>query len=60
MSADDEVFARLKRIRQLWRELRQTPKTSSRYSVLVKEIRAESSAYSALVDAQGQKKTGPK
>jgi hypothetical protein len=58
MSPYDEVYARLKRIRALWRELQRTPKSSSRYDVLIKEIHAESSAYSALVNAQGQKKTG--
>jgi hypothetical protein len=56
MSPYDEVYARLKRIRALWRELQRTPRTSSRYKMLMKEIRAESSAYSALVNVQEQKK----
>jgi hypothetical protein len=58
MSPYDEVYARLERIKQLWVELQRTPPHSSKYEVLVGEIRAESLAYLALVDAQKQKKPG--
>ena len=58
MSPYDEVYARLERIKQLWVELQRTTSNSGRYEVLIGEIRAESLAYLALVDAQKQKKTG--
>jgi hypothetical protein len=58
MSPYDEVYSRLERIKQLWIQLQGTPPHSSKYEVLVGEIRAESLAYLALVDPQKQKKTG--
>ena len=58
MSPYDEVYARLERIKQLWVELQHTLPHSGRYDELFGEIRAESLAYLALVDAQKQKKTG--
>jgi hypothetical protein len=52
MSSTPDVFARLDRIKELWRELERTRRTSSRYEELVGEIRAESLAYQALLIEQ--------
>lgn len=52
MSPYDEVYARLERIRELWRELQRTPADSRRYKALVEEVHTESVAYLALVEAQ--------
>jgi len=46
-----QVYARLDRVKALWREIAQTPKTSARYSELTREIRVEALAYRAGVDA---------
>ena len=53
MSSKPDVFARLDRIKELWRELERTRRTSPRYEELVVEIRAESLAYQALLIEQG-------
>jgi hypothetical protein len=53
MSSKPDVFARLDRIKELWRELERTRRTSPRYEELVGEIRAESLAYQALLIEQG-------
>ena len=52
MSAYDEVYARLEHIKELWRELQKTPRSSPAYDELIEKIRAESVAYLALVDEQ--------
>src|ERR1700730_8734465 len=52
MSSKPDVFARLDRIKELWRELEGTRRTSPRYEELVGEIRAESLAYQALLIEQ--------
>jgi hypothetical protein len=52
MSPYNEAQARLNRLAELWKELKRTPKESRAYEALVKQIRAESDAYNALVDAQ--------
>ena len=52
MSSKPDVFARLDRIKELWRELEGTRQTSPRYEELVGEIRAESLAYQALLTEQ--------
>ena len=46
-----QVYARLDRVKALWREIAQTPKTSARYSELAREIRVEALAYRAGLDA---------
>jgi hypothetical protein len=52
MSPYDEVYARIERIKELWRELQRTPRTSPTYGRLIEKIRTESAAYLSLVDAQ--------
>jgi hypothetical protein len=52
MSSKPDVFARLDRIKELWRELERTRRTLPRYEELVAEIRAESLAYQALLTEQ--------
>jgi hypothetical protein len=52
MSSKPDVFARLDRIKELWRELERTRRTSPRYEELVGEIRVESLAYQALLIEQ--------
>jgi hypothetical protein len=52
MSSKPDVFARLDRIKELWRELERMRRTSPRYEELVAEIRAESLAYQALLIEQ--------
>jgi hypothetical protein len=52
MGAKPDVFARLDRIKALWRELERTRRTSARYEELIGEIRTESVAYQALLAEQ--------
>jgi hypothetical protein len=52
VSLHTEVYARLERIRELWRELERTRPTSGRYDALVEKIRTESSAYLTLLQTQ--------
>ena len=52
MSPYNEVYARIERIKELWRELQRTPRTSPTYGQLIEKIRTESVAYLSLVDAQ--------
>ncbi len=47
-----EAQARLDRLAALWRELKRAPKRSGACEALVRQIRAESDAYNALVDAK--------
>jgi hypothetical protein len=51
MSPYNEAEARLGRLVALWRQLKHAPTGSQAYEALVKQIRAESDAYKALVDA---------
>jgi len=51
MSPYDEVYARIERIKELWRELQRTPRASPTYGELIEKIRTESVAYLSLVDA---------
>lgn len=48
----NEGQARLDRLAPLWRELKRAPKGSGACEAMVKQIRAESDTYSAIVDAQ--------
>lgn len=52
MSSQPDVFARLDRIKALWRELERTRPTLPRYEELIAEIHAESLAYQALLTEQ--------
>jgi hypothetical protein len=52
MSSKPDVFARLDRIKELWRELERTRLTSPRYEELIEKIRTESLAYQALLTEQ--------
>jgi hypothetical protein len=52
MSSKPDVFARLDRIKELWRELERTRQTSPRYDELVDAIHAESLAYQTLLTEQ--------
>jgi hypothetical protein len=52
MNSEPDVFARLDRIKELWRELERTRLTSPRYEELVGQIRAASLAYQALLTGQ--------
>jgi len=56
-----QLYARLDRVKTLWREIAQTPKTSARYKELAREIRVEALAYRAGVDAGMEQRadTGP-
>jgi hypothetical protein len=54
MSTRPDVYARLDRIKELWRELERTRRTSPRYNELVGEIHAESLAYQALLAEQDE------
>ena len=44
------MFARLERVKALWREISQTPQTSARYKALADAIRVEALAYRAGVN----------
>jgi hypothetical protein len=55
MRLHTDVYARLERIKELWRELERTRQTSSRYDVLVEMIRRESSAYLTLLETQPER-----
>jgi TnpA family transposase len=50
MRSDANVHTRLASIKELWRELGRTPRSSPTYEVLMEKIRAESLAYQALLD----------
>ena len=51
MSPYNEVQAQLGRLLALWGELKRAHAGSEAYEALVKQIRVESEAYKALVDA---------
>jgi hypothetical protein len=52
MSSQNEITARLERIKGLWLELEQIKPTMPMYKELMKEIHAESLVYQALLNAQ--------
>jgi hypothetical protein len=54
MTGKPDVYARLDRIKELWRELERTRRTSPRYEELVAEIHSESLAYQALLTEQDE------
>jgi hypothetical protein len=51
MNPPRDVYARLDRVKKLWVDIAATPKGSPKHNRLVEEIRAESFAYLADVDA---------
>jgi hypothetical protein len=51
MTPGYQVYARLERVKVLLKEIAQTPKHSSRYTELTREIRVEALAYRAGVYA---------
>jgi hypothetical protein len=51
MNPHQYVYARLERVKALWKELSTTSKTSARCRVVTDEIRAEALAYRTGVDA---------
>ena len=53
----DRISASLERIKALWRQLEHAKQGSPEYEALAKQIRAESDAYNALLEA---KKSPPK
>ena len=54
MGAKPDVFARLDRIKELWRELERTRRTSPRYEELIGAIHTESLAYQTLLAEQDE------
>jgi hypothetical protein len=46
----NRVFDILERIRALWKQLRETRRGTSEYEALLKQIRALSAEYQALID----------
>ena len=48
----DRVFASLERIKALWQQLERAKADSPEYKKVAKQIRAESDAYSALIEAR--------
>jgi hypothetical protein len=52
--ARPDVYDRLDRIKELWRELERTRPTAPRYQALIGEIHAESLAYQALLAEQDE------
>jgi len=52
MSVKPDVYARLDRIKELWRELERTRRRTPRYDELIGEIHSESLAYQSLLAEQ--------
>jgi hypothetical protein len=52
MTGHEEIFARLDRLRSLWRALERLPGTSRHYEVLADEIHVESVTCLELIRAQ--------
>ena len=48
----DRVYASLERLRELWKQLERAKPGSPEYQKITKQIRAESDAYNALIDAE--------
>jgi hypothetical protein len=59
MSPYDEVYARIERIKELWRELQRTPRKSPSHRELMGKIRTESAAYLSLIDGQAGRIPAP-
>ena len=47
----ERIYDRLDRIRALWKKLELTKPNTSEYDAIMKQIRALSDEYSALIDA---------
>lgn len=48
----DRVYASLERIKALWEQLERAKAGSPEYEEIAKQIRAESDAYNALIEAE--------
>jgi hypothetical protein len=48
----DRVYASLERMKALWLELERAKPNTPEYDALMKQIRAESDAHKALIDAE--------
>jgi hypothetical protein len=48
----DRGYASLERIKALWQQLERAKADSPEYKKIAKQIRAESDAYAALIDAE--------
>ena len=48
----DRVYASLERLKALWLELERAKSKTPEYDALMKQIRAESDAYKALIDVE--------
>ena len=48
----DRIYASLERIKALWQQLERTKPGSPEYKAIAKQIRAESDAYNALIEAE--------
>ena len=48
----DRVYASLERIKALWQQLERAKAGSPEYKKIAKQIRAESAAYAALIEAE--------
>ncbi len=53
----DRIYESLERIKALWRKLEEEPHGTARSIALMKEIRAESDAYLALLDTEKKPST---
>jgi hypothetical protein len=48
----DRIFESLERLKALWIELERVPAGTPKYETLMTQIRVESDAYKALIDAE--------
>ena len=48
----DRVFASMERLKALWLELEQAKPKTTKYEALIKQIRAKSMTYMALVELE--------
>jgi hypothetical protein len=55
----DRVFASMERLKALWLELEQTKPKTPKYEALMKQIRAESMTYMALVESETTPRNRP-
>jgi hypothetical protein len=56
----DRVFASMERLKALWLELEKAKPTARKYKVLVKQIRAESMTYMALIESETTPRRKPR
>ena len=56
----DRVFASLERIKALWQQLERAKAGSPEYDALVKQIRDEVDAHTALIDAEKNPRRKPR